>query len=377
MKKSRKSRKSRKKNRTRQQQALPNGNGFELGLLPRVMAFAGDEFNQSFIDAQVVGCSYSLVSVADFPSRVPELALIASKPDRIIDAFNWFKKWGSDEDGDVVGLAIRFNSDGSYDLGIGPNTVRHSLSHSNNWYFHDLAYMGISWVKHMDSTQEILRDIAKYADGPFAPFYLSVCQLNGNSPPTRSSLSPIEEVTPILKYEISVVREGDGKYFPNMMGGEEVVVGNTPDPDKSRSPESVASNRKTVLKNMFPITVANILKSELLQLVRSEFAGVALSNDQILQAAINCIVSQELCDDSLHYREFGDQEMESVWEYLFQRIEVPGEVLQKNIPRSADVAVQLQLDVRSVMRQRGVPAHNLNFEEQQKIFLDKGYSLHD
>jgi hypothetical protein len=78
--------------------------GYDLGHRKHIIALADISFQNALIDAQIVACGYGYHRPTGFPTPIPALTLVATHEEPIRQAFEEFKRWGCEHDGDVVDI---------------------------------------------------------------------------------------------------------------------------------------------------------------------------------------------------------------------------------------------------------------------------------
>jgi hypothetical protein len=94
---------------------------------------------------------------------------------------------------------------------------------------------------------------------------------------------------------------------------------------------------------------------------------------QVVQAAINLMLSSEIAPDDRHYSKITDKFMETVWSKITNRRELADNGTEPTQYELAVIAQQIDLDIRHVLRQRGVPVSGAKFSTLQGLFRRKGY----
>ena len=369
---------ARKRKSRRKKKPLPpplSGFGFDLGVYQRIMTVSEVEFNEALIEANVMGCSYGYDEIQGFPSPVPLISLVAEHEDKIRTAVESFKRWGCEQDGDVVGVALKFENNGTYKLAIGPDTIRRSHINTPNRQLVDPMYFGLSWVKPLDSTHPFLFEIARYAQQSFAPFILSFAKMRDMGNLVPENIVPIKGVPSILKHHLSVTwPDEDGRFFPSMFSSDQKEIKyREPKNSSPNHPNTVSTRRKKTIKIAFPITQHRLRLLDIYLEVRNILKADDIANEQIDQAAINCILSNELCSGGIHYKTLNGDIQKKIWGHIYERVEL--------ITRNHDfswitpkmVAYQVELDVASTLSSVGIPVRGKKLSQLQRMFLRKGY----
>ena len=345
--------------------------GFDFGMLQRSSVANEDDFkfNQDLIESEVIGCAYGLGPVEGAQNLVPFLSLIVLNEDKVRSAFESFRAWGCEDDGDVVSAEIVLRNDGSYRLAMGPDILRRMYKTTHYHQLLSPLFFGVTWIKTVDSTNPILREWANRSKSHFTPIRIdAVTSTGGARIPTPDAIQPISGLPQVIKFGLRVLHERDhpDHWLIRFTDGKK---------PKSAPPEAtpitIALSRKKVISVAFPVSRNRILRAGLVTSVRA-LSGIGSATEaQIVQAAINLLLSRELCGGRLHYE--GLSELDRVvWPHIVNRLErADGETLPALLPE--DVGNQLKLDVAKLLSARGVPTHNLKFDAQQQLFLRRGY----
>src|ERR1043166_935360 len=96
--------KSRSKKESKERTTRKVERGFDFGDRKHIIAVADTSFQQSLIDAQIVACGYGYHQPTGFPGPIPLLTLVATYEEPLRQAFEEFKRWGCEHDGDVADM---------------------------------------------------------------------------------------------------------------------------------------------------------------------------------------------------------------------------------------------------------------------------------
>jgi hypothetical protein len=375
LKKKKSSRKNRKK-LNRSEEKL-HGRGFDFGHWRRFMLIGDAKISELLTESKIVGCAYGLMPVDGYPYLAPNIALIAEKPELISIAFDRFRDWGANEDPDVVGMAIRFNLNGSYQISLGQNVTRTAISRQPNHQFMDQIMMSTSWIKTMDSTQAMVRDIARKAQIDFIPLVLSAATTGKiGETVTRSEVIPLDDIPPIVKHNISVYHEGEeNDFFPMFFDGKlktpNVSRGSRP---QQPSPKLIAERRRRTINTVFPVSSHRISKSDLMVAVKDGIGVPYISDTQVVQAAINVSISKKLFDGQAHFPADKEEVLEKVWEYTYSVTERANTACHIDDLDPSEVIHQLKIDMISALQERGVPTWDKRFRVLASMFVRMGYA---
>ena len=139
------------------------------------------------------------------------------------------------------------------------------------------------------------------------------------------------------------------------------------------TPDELCQRRIKAIDTAFPVSRERVRRSSLLQDVHN-FAGFEkVTEIQVVQGAINLMISGELVQGDKHYQQMKGDVVESIWRAIASRVELADGACKPADQHPSLVARQIELDVRATFKQmkvRGLPEH---FPLLQEIFLREGY----
>jgi hypothetical protein len=346
--------------------------GFDFGERIGVMAVSDLEFNKALIDAGIVACGYGDGPVGGFPSPIPCLTLIGTNQAGLEAAFKHFKNWGCEEDGDVVDINMILKLDGTYEMRIGPEAERTMFRLIPQADLYRPFMSSVLYVKRFDSTHPMVRELMEYCNSPFSP----VAVMGASADPQQKdfrSIQPIEGLPSLVKFELQIIEEdASGRdprfYFRNKGRKPPREVS-----DRTVTPEGLCIARKKIFDVAFPVSRERIRRSGLVDHVRSLSTFADVSESQVVQAAINLALSDELISGDRYYSKIAKDLSEEIWKHVAKRFEfADGE------PKPLDldppiITHQLELDVGHVLGRHGAPIAGQRFAKLQAHFRRKGY----
>jgi hypothetical protein len=107
--------------------------------------------------------------------------------------------------------------------------------------------------------------------------------------------------------------------------------------------------------------------------VRSLPAFADVSETQVVQAAINLVLSDELISGDRYYSKIEKDLSEQIWNHVAQRYEIADSQPKPLDQNPAVIGHQLALDVRHILGQHGVPTSGKKFVKLQALYRRKGY----
>ncbi len=345
--------------------------GFDFGDRKHIIAVADIGFQKDLIDAQIVACGYGYHQPANFPGPIPGLTLVGTHEQPLRRAFEEFKRWGCEQDGDVVDLNMLLKKDGTYEMRIAPEADRAMFRLVRQSDLYHPLMMHAWWVKPFNSTHPMLRELKQYTESTFHPVSISA----GMAPESRdpADIKPIQGLPELIKFDLQIVNEesvvGDPRFsFRNK--GRKRPRGL---PGPKLTPEDLCLGRKKLLDVAFPVSRERVRRSGLVDKVRTFPLLEAVSETQIVQASINLILSNELVVGDRHYTKAGQDLQTQIWKHIDKRLEMAvGENLGTEIDASA-VAHQLELDVRYALALHKISTKSKPFSDLQERFRRDGY----
>jgi len=348
------------------------GRGFDFGLQPRVMAMPDIEFNQALRDAGVIGCAYGYHPMEGIPDPVPSITLVGTDSAAFEKVYQHFVHWGCEEDGDVVDVDLLLKSDNSYDLWIGPEIKRSIYRTIPQSALFDTMSMNISWIKHIDSTNEMVYNLRQYCQsGRLSPIVIMAATS------TEKNIRSMQiELVPswkgILKFGLRILTEAEASLDP--LHGFIATRSNqkkSPPPPKI-IPKDLCQNRIMTLNTAFPVSRERILRSSLFDEVRGMNGFESVTEIQVTQAAINLMLSNELIFGDKHYRQVTEDYYKKIWDAIAVRSDMADGSLQSADLDPVVIAYQVELDVRATLSKMKRRSAREPFSKLQEVFRQKG-----
>ncbi|MEK6334808.1 MAG: hypothetical protein AABM67_07660 [Acidobacteriota bacterium] len=345
--------------------------GFDFGDRKYIIAVADTSFQQALIDAQIVACGYGYDQPTGFPGPIPLLTLVATNEEPVRQAFEEFKRWGCEHDGDVVDMNLLLKKDGTYEMRIAPEADRAMFRLVRQADLYHPLMMHAWWVKPFDSTHPMLRELKRYCDSTFHPISISAGMAPKSGNP--ADIKPIQGLPQFIKFDLQIVDEesvlGDPRFFFRNKGRKRPR--GLPGP--KLTPEDLCLGRRKLFDVAFPVSRERVRRSGLVEEVRTFPLFEAVSETQIVQASINLILSDELVGGDRHYTKAGQDLQTQIWKHIDKRLEMAvGENLGTEIDASA-VAHQLELDVRYALALHKISTESKPFSDLQERFRRDGY----
>lgn len=347
---------------------IPKAMGFDFGELRKILALADTEFNQKLRDAKIFACAYGFQQVAGAPNPIPCITLIVENQKAIESAFEHFKRWGCETDGDSVEIHIILKRNKSYEMWINPEMYRSLYRTVPQADLFNPIIMNMSYIKKFDTTNNFLLDLKEYLDSSMMSPVLVTFGMNPSGNLNPNAVVELKHLPNIIKFDLKIDFENEDGSNPKF--GKQKQQ-NEPKPNNVTSPSDYCKNRKTVFDIAFPITRERIIAANYTDLIREHTGCKDLSQSQIIQAIINLILSNELKDGSLHYQHLKTKNYRDViWQHIDKRIEVAdGKALPKFLTPEL-ISEQIRLDILSVLdkNQKEDDLNNL-----QGLFRNKGF----
>jgi len=217
----------------------------------------------------------------------------------------------------------------------------------------------------------MLRELKRYTDTAFHPVSIGAGMAPKNHNPAH--IQPIDGLPRLIKFDLQIVNEdsvtGDPKFFFRNKGRKRPR--GLPSP--KLTPEDLCLGRKKILDVAFPVSRERIRRSGLVEQVRTLPMFEAVSEAQVVQAAINLILSNELVRGDRHYTRAGEDLPSEIWKHVEQRLEMAnGERMSPDHTHSV-VARQIELDVRYALTLHDVSTKSKTFSTLEQYFRRNGY----
>lgn len=346
--------------------------GFDLGEQATAMVVADLQFVRALHEAGVFGCAYGLRRFPGFPGPIPEITLIGERRSGFERAFQAFKRWGCEDDGDTVDVHMMLNVDGTYALWIGPELERllHRSLPQADLYQRPGAFH-LSWVKPIDSTHRTLLDLKRYRDGSiFSPIAVSAAVCD-RANPRIEDVQPIPELPRLIKFDLRIIEQrthpDDPRFHTRTRPASPAA------PPARLAPQDWCTQRRRTLDIAFPVSRERVRRAGLAELVRAIPGFATVSETQVAQAAINLTLSGELVAGDRHYSQVPKPLPERIWKYILSRFERADDSRSRTDHPPLVVAHQLALDVQHVLARDQRRVARKPFAEQQAVFRARGY----
>ena len=327
------------------------------------------EFNQALRDAEVIGCAYGYSKVDGMPQPVPSITLVGTNSSAFVRAYQHFVRWGCEEDGDVVDVDLLLQSDGSYDLWIGSEMERSLYRIIPQSDLFEAMVANVSWIKHIDSTSQIVHDLKKYCESGLHPVVISAAI---GDPTNRTSLQikPVTEWKNILKFGLRIIEQTESSIYPRFAHmSRRFPKGSRPKP----TPEDVCRRRMRTLDTAFPVSRERVRRSSLEQEVRKLDGFENVTETQVTQGAINLMISGELVSGDKHYRQVSGDFHKTIWNAITSRVEMADGYHHPADQEPSIVAHQIELDVRATLKTITRLSLHEPFPRLQEVFMREGY----
>lgn len=336
------------------------------------MVLSSIDFNKALVDAGVFSCAYGFKEIEGFPRPIPSLMLVGENPDGFEAAFQHFSRWGCEEDGDVVDVHMVLRVNGTYEMWIGPEPERSMYRRVPQADLYRPWMFNVSWIKKFDSTQPFVRELKRYCESAISPVAFGAAK---GDPKTKdiNSITPINGLPRLVKFELKIIEESECGDDPRFRMSQKRPKHQQSPTRAPLSPQKLRASRRRILDVAFPVSRERIRRSGLLESVRDLPGFSAVTETQVVQAAVNLMLSAELVRGDHHYSQIGRDLAQQIWNHVSGRFEFANGV---DTPLEAEpmiVAHQLELDVHDVLMKVGVPTAGRAFVQLQAEFRRMGY----
>lgn len=345
--------------------------GFDFGFQMRTMAVPDFEFNQSLRDAGVIGCAYGYHPIKGISHPIPSITLIGTNVTGFERAYQSFKAWGCEEDGDVLDVELLLKSDGSYNLWLGPEKHRLLYRTIPQSPLFEVLVMGCSYVKTLDSTHEMVRQLKRYCESKIHPVIISAAIGNPNNPSSHQ-LNPVSGWKGILKFGLRIIDQTESPDDFRFASISDRVRPKKEDITPP-TPNDICMMRRRTLDIAFPVSRERVRRSTLVHDVRGISGFGEVSETQVVQGAINLMLSGELVPGDIHYCQLSGDFEKTLWRAIASRVELVSNTCKPADLHPSLVAHQIELDVRTTLKNMKALKLPNEFPLLQEIFLREGY----
>src|SRR5260221_12399624 len=294
--------KKRNKRARRGRPRVPPGRiekGFDFGEQQRVLGVGDIEFHAALHEARVFACAYGLHDVVGFPRAIPSIGLVAENRSGLERAFERFAKWGCEQDGDVVDIQLMLKRGGGYQLHVSPEMERSLIRMVPQIDLQWSAMFNVAYVKQFDTTNPFFSTLRQYLKSAIAPVVIGAA-VGDPKRPDIDSLTIIE-VPQLIKFELRISQEGEPGYSFLEPTKPKRSAKRSADGRKLLRATDYRIIRKRTLDVAFPVSRERVRRAGLLGRVRAVPDFGEVSETQVVQAAINLMLSAELVSGDRNY----------------------------------------------------------------------------
>lgn len=348
---------------------MPRDRGLDLGDHMRVMSLASTDFNDALRRANIVGCAYGYEPVNGM-GHIPAITLVGTNSSALEEAFTSFERWGCLRDGDALDVQMLLRQNGSYELWLGPEISRSLYRTIPLSDIYETLAMNLSWIKRLDSTHESVRGLKRYCEEGLRPVAITAATIKPGSL-DRDSLQSLKSWKGIVKFDLKIIDEVDSPTDPRFVSRDKNAP-STPRAEKL-SPADISKRRTRTLDVVFPVARERVRRSGLIQEVRAIPEYSEVSEVQVVQAAINLMMSDILVPGDRHFAKVTGEFSRVVWNAIAEYTDIADSQQRPADQLPHVVARQIDLDVRSVLEKYGRSSSGVTFRERQDQFLQAGY----
>jgi hypothetical protein len=231
--------------------------------------------------------------------------------------------------------------------------------------------MNVRYIKTFDTTQPIVRELKKYVRSHVSPVEIVGAEVDPlNLDPRNIRLIKTPQ---ILKFELQIIEEGEPGYSPLRREGAKTSKGALRSAERALSPEDYRTRRARSIAMAFPVSRERVRRAGLLERVRQLPGFASVTETQVVQAAINLLLSAEIVAGDRHYTKLRTDLQKTIWEHVTSRSEIADGDDSASVLDPGLIARQVELDVRHVLKQARVSVAGRSFSSLQTLFMRQGY----
>lgn len=347
--------------------------GYDFAGAPLEMVVGAMTFIEQLGQANIVAIGYGESQHRAVAGVIPTINLVGTNAEALASAFKEFDRWGADEDGDAVDVAIVLVNSGGYRVVISPEPRRALIRLRGYDRGHRRLSLTGSYIKQFDTTSPALLELKRYIAGFPSPVLIDGAWLSTLAPsPAVVDIRPIDGVSPLLKFELTIIDEA--AVSPDSRSAVALAFDRessnpTPKPQRaSRLPrlEDVADSRAHALRTHFPMTLERLRQCDWLSGEAQNLMERGIEPWQIEQAACNLVLSQELTGQP-HYGGFAPRLFEDrLFEAVSSRYEKAdgGSITPQDAPT---LGTQILADGAQLLRAAGRKGRVTDLASLQRI----------
>lgn len=342
------------------------------------MAIGSPSFPDYLSRANVVGVAYGWEKSDHLGSTVPAISLVARDEKARLQAFVEFNAWADATDGDALELTFVFKKDGTYLLAVSPELSRLTRRCLGYERTSRIIAMMPCWVKPIDSTHPMLRELREYVAGFPCPFLLSGVLLPPLLLLSRAAAPPVRQIPglkPLLKFEATFVEE-DGVKVDSTAWVALQTASRKPEIRSGREPPmlqpaGIGDTRAKMLRTHFPVTLERLRRTEWFQTICGELGKGEVRPWQVEQAVCNLLLSLALLGIP-HFNGLGRQKLHrKAIDGLRARFECADGSQLPELPVDL-VETQIVADVSALMRDQRKPSQIQDLQAAQAALAAAG-----
>jgi len=362
----------RKKNKTKGRDQLKGPRGFDLAEQPRVLAVSDLEFNQALQDAHVFGCGYGFDQIEGLSKPIPSIALVGDNQAAFERAFQHFARWGCEKDGDAVEIKIALKNNGTYEMWISPEVER-SLYRTipETQLVQPLVY-NLAWIKSFDTTNPFLHKLRSYRTSALSPVLITAAVADQSARmPRPDQIRVIDRLPRLMKFDLKIYVQSETP--DNPIFDHKQIQTMAPRTKQKMTPAAYREKRRKSIDVAFPVTRERLRRSGIVTHVRALPGYENVGESQVIQAAINLILSAELSKGDMHFGKIKGNLADIIWKHAASRFEIADGLTEVPQLDAQIIAKQVELDLKHVLSQEGISTAGKQFALLQSSFRRKGY----
>jgi len=385
--------KKRKHKRQRAAKPTLTPQGYDFGTPVTSAVITSPDFIRYLVDANIIACAYGMNYCEKVRASLPLITLAGTNEDGLKKVSEEFRRWGAEEDGDVIQLTFVLLKGGRYGVTLEPSFKEALIRLVGlDRATEPFLFFG-SWNKRFDTRHVAVQQLKDYKQNVMSPILLSFAHYAGPADPATADLQrvkPVMGLADLLKFDLKFVDEAEPfeqtetaalPFQPASVKTSALkrqrVLAERDVRRQATDPVQYSSRRRSTLNQHFPMTLERVRRAEQTNpRITDALQPNGIQGWQLQQAVCNLILSRSICNGQFFYAAIQPSALrDTVLNSIRDRIELADE--SKEVPglRVEQIVEQVRLDAVYLLRQIGARPSKLDLDYvQQRLksnhFLD-------